>query len=163
MVHPDALSVPDVPILSNVEHWVHGEFNGNENRQTRQIMELVEAWPDAAVVIEDFILRVLKKDRELLSPVRITAKVELALEIWPGLGGIRNNTPMFYQPTSVLAAMHDGRMKSWGLYERAGGMGHARDADRHAVYFLREAKAKQDVRMRAWPHLFDERWDEEDG
>jgi hypothetical protein len=42
-------------------------------------------------------------------------------------------------------------------------MGHARDADRHAVYFLREAKAKQDVRMRAWPHLFDERWDEEDG
>jgi hypothetical protein len=165
MVHPDALVEPDVPILANIEHWSHGQFSGSENKQTKQVMELLEAWPDAALVIEQFSLRVLRKDADLLSPVRITAKIELALEIWPGLGGIRNNTPVFYQPTSVLAAIHDGRLRQWGLYERAGGEVHARDADRHSLYFLRNCKGHRnarEIRQRAWPQLYDERWDEED-
>jgi hypothetical protein len=166
MVHPDALVDPNIQILANIEYWSHGQFGGPENKQAKQVVELVEAWPDAALVIERFTLRVLRMDDDLLSPVRITAKIEMALDLWPGLGGQRNNTPIFYQPTSVLASIHDGRLREWGLYERAGGEVHARDADRHAIYFLRDAKghkqAKQ-LREKAWPHLYDERWDEEDG
>lgn len=156
MVHPDALSDPTVSVLENIEHWAHGEVNGDEDKQTFEIMELVEAWPDAAVVVEDFILRKYRKDRDLLAPVRMNAKIELALKIWPGLGGQRR-PPLFTQPSSLaLGTITDARLREWGLYERAGGAQHARDADRHALCFLRRAKHTQSLRMEAWPELFDE-------
>jgi hypothetical protein len=154
MVHPDALSDEDVSVLSNVEHWSHGQIHGDEDSQAKQIMELIEAWPDCAVVMEDFILRTYRKDRDLLAPVRIAAKVEFGLKFWPGLGGQRNNTRMFYQPTSVLASITDSRLQQWGFYQREGGMEHARDADRHALYFLRGAKVKRALREAAWPDLY---------
>jgi hypothetical protein len=159
MVHPDALSEPDVAILGNLEHWSHGQFYGDEDSQAKQVMELVECWPDAAVVMEDFILRRSSKDRDLLSPVRMASKVEFGLKWWPGLGGIRRKMPVFYQPTSVLAAIHDGRLREWGFYDEEGGMVHARDADRHALYFLRDCKNPKkgkELRLKAWPDLYEE-------
>jgi hypothetical protein len=36
-------------------------------------------------------------------------------------------------------------------------MVHARDADRHAILFLRKAKTKRAFRELAWPHLFGQR------
>jgi hypothetical protein len=40
------------------------------------------------------------------------------------------------------------------VYDPTGGLIHARDADRHALLFLRKAKAKSQFRAQAWPHLF---------
>lgn len=157
MVHPDALAVDDVSILANIEHWSHGQLYGDADSQVKQIMELIECWPDAAVVVEDFILRTYRKDRDLLSPVVISAKLEFGLKFWPGLGGQRSRIPMFKQPTSVLASITDDRLREWGFYDAEGGMEHARDADRHALYFFRGCKTgvrARDIRLRAWPELF---------
>lgn len=162
MVHPDALCQDDISVLENVEHWSHGQIVGDEDHQAKEIMELIEAWPDAAVVMEDFILRTYRKDRDLLSPVRIASKVEFGLKFWPGLGGQRNSTIMFYQPTSTLAAVPDSRLQQWGFYEREGGQQHARDADRHALHFLRRCKSGgpmkdyggKRLREVAWPDLY---------
>jgi hypothetical protein len=136
MVHPDALAVDDVSILANIEHWSHGQLYGDADSQVKQTY---------------------RKDRDLLSPVVISAKLEFGLKFWPGLGGQRSRIPMFKQPTSVLASITDDRLREWGFYDAEGGMEHARDADRHALYFFRGCKTgvrARDIRLRAWPELF---------
>jgi len=51
----------------------------------------------------------------------------------------------------------DIRLKHWGLYDHSSGA-HARDATRHAYYFLRDRRGSSveaaEKRWRAWPHLF---------
>jgi len=165
VVHPEALVDPDVPILSNLEMW-NGQVraipvmpNGKapkalnlaleERRCIRTlIQDVLVKWHGAALVIEDFLLRKKVMDRELLSPVRITAALELAVE-YEGL-----NMTLHRQTPSDKASITDARLKEWGLYRRAGGMEHARDADRHSILFLRKAKQSGSVRGSAWPHLY---------
>lgn len=155
-VHPDAISDPETSILSNIEHWAHGEVGGDEDKQARELMELIEAWPGAALVIEDFKLRKYLEDDDLLSPVRITAKIEFGLTIWDGLGGQRNSTYVHKQSSALAkTTVTDDRLKSWGFYQREGGEEHARDADRHALTFLRRVKEKPMLRRAAWPELYD--------
>jgi len=172
MCHPDALVQTDLAVLDNIEHWSHGQFTGDEDKQVRQVMELVEAWPDAAIVLEGFTLRVKRMDDDLLAPVRINAKIEFGLQFWPGLGGQRNNTPVFIQsPSLAMTTATDERLKQWGYYEREGGEQHARDADRHALTFLRRCKEGKRykeyggrcLREVAWPFLFLDQPEEGDG
>lgn len=146
-VHPESLVEPDVTILGNILWWTSGQFTGTEYKQNSQIIDLIECWPYAAVLLEDFILRKQLRSRELLSPVRITSVIEYELE--------RVGRPCFkQQPSEAKNTATDDRLKNWGLYRREGGEEHARDATRHAITFLRRAKDRPNIRHRAWPSLY---------
>jgi len=81
-----------------------------------------------AVVTEDFILRNDSRDRSLLAPVRLNAKLERELR---GAG-----LAMFLQsPSDAKNVVTDARLKHWNVYEA--GMQHGRDAQRHGILFLR--------------------------
>ncbi len=166
VVHPEALVDKDVPILTNILHRDNGqvraippkekgkikvrELSMEERRCVRTIMQdVVLKWPGACVVIEDFILRERSMSRELLSPVRLTAALELLIDDSGMEFDLQRQTPAEAMQTAT-----DDRLKKWGLYQRAGGMQHARDADRHSVTFLRKCKASGLLRGQAWPHLF---------
>lgn len=170
-VHPDALDpgAPDVKILANIQNWSHGQIDcgstrGNLGRSEiegvstsgeaagiRRITDLIAAWPDAAIVIEDFVLRQFDQKRDLLSPVRITAGVNQYLW-W------RSRTYHIQSPGDAKTTATDARLKSWGLYDSHGGMQHARDADRHAITFLRKASMNnpkgKELRLTHWGHLY---------
>lgn len=146
-VHPESLIDPQCPILSNIDYWQHGQFTGNENRQAKEAAELIEQWPGAAVVIEDFILRKFLQDRDLLAPVRITARVEYALYL-------RGQSFFKQQPSEAKGVATDDRLKAWKLYRSEGAEQHARDADRHAITWLRKAKERSVIRSYSWPHLY---------
>jgi hypothetical protein len=148
-VHPEALAIPSVRILNNIEHWSHGEIGGDEDEQVVALVGLIDQWPGCCILIEDFILRKLLASRELLSPVRITAKLEYAAFI----GGFSSR--VFKQlGAEAMNTVTDERLKSWGFYQRTGGLEHARDADRHALTWLQECKKTAWLRQRCWPYLF---------
>ncbi|AXQ61378.1 RuvC-like resolvase [Gordonia phage Marietta] len=99
-----------------------------------------------ALVIEDFILRTQTQKRDALSPVRLTAAFEQMIWERPGYP-----TPKRQQPSEAKSSITDERLKQWGFW--ASGSRHARDADRHAILFLRKVRqARSDV-YRAWPIL----------
>lgn len=136
---------------------IHSDVNGDpglnpdgEARGVARLMLLIDKYPGSAILIEDFILdhSKAKKDRSSLSPVRVTARLEQ--ELWH-----RNRVAHRQTPSMAKSTMTDDRLKELGFYQRAGGMNHARDADRHAITFLRRAQLDADLRHRAWPHLFD--------
>lgn len=145
-VHPDALTDPDVPILDNVLHWEQGQVEGAEHDQVDAILEMLDLWDGAAVVMEDFNLRTLAAE---LSPVRIANTVEWALSRL-----FEPERDMFRQmPSMAMTTATDVRLQRWGFY-RADGLEHARDATRHAIVLLRRAKQKRVIRAGAFPHLF---------
>jgi hypothetical protein len=156
-VHPKALVDPELSVLNNIDHWTHGEIRCNrqdgkfdqeaENVGVAEIIDLISAWDGAAVVLEDFILRKMQMDRELLTPVRINGALDYAL--WA------MRFKVVKQLSSVVFPQcNDTRMKAWGLYERAGGMGHARDADRHAIYLFRKLLKDRKLRGKLFPHIY---------
>jgi hypothetical protein len=166
VVHPEALVDPDVPILTNLEVW-NGQIRAipvtpkgkapkalnlalEERRCVKTLVQdVLNPWYGAALVIEDFLLRKKVMDRELLSPVRLTAALELAVD-YEGF----HMTLHRQSPAEAKTTATDARLKEWGLYRRAGGMEHARDADRHSITFLRKAKMRGSIRGEAWPHLY---------
>lgn len=147
MVHRDALVDPEVPVLNNILHWGHGQISGDENEQASELLGIVDAWPGCCVLIEDFILRVSSGDRDVLSPVRITAKVEFGLYL-VGSQAFRQ------MPSEAKSIATDERLRNWGLYQREGGLGHARDADRHGISWLRKSKQHEWMRRACWPYLY---------
>jgi hypothetical protein len=167
-VHPQSLTEPDADFLENIFDHQHGEVDCGSHRGNLgtslhsgistdgefsgvyDLVKLIDSWPMAAVVMEDFVLRQMRMDRELLSPVRITAAIGYA--IW------RKGRDYHVQgPADAKRVCTDDRLKRWGMYDPYGGLRHARDADRHAILFLRKAKAKANFRANAWPHLYGER------
>ncbi len=153
---PDALSDPDVSVLASLGHRAHGQVGGNENEQAVALGELIAAWPGCAVVIESFTLRTFKMSAELLSPVRVTAKLELLLHM--GSLDLDPNTHIWKQePSLAKSTATDQRLKDWGLYQKEGGLEHARDADRHAITFLRRASSSKQLRYVSWPGLFNKK------
>lgn len=166
-VHHQALSDPDVRILDNVQHWTCGEIFGDEWRQTDQLIELYDAWDDAACGSEDFILRQYRKDRTLLVPVRINARLDywLAQRVLParrrndeGWWEFLEPRRLFLQQSEMaLRTMPDRVLQEIGYWTRTvmpSGLDHARDATRHALTFLRRAKQQERLRKEAWPDLF---------
>lgn len=175
-VHPEALVDPDVKILDNIEHWAHGQIDcgsTNGREQVRDIfdgegrleyndlavnllgemegvtamLELFDLFPGACALVEDFIIRRPDKSRSFLSPVRLTGGFDYGL-------ALRGYQSFRQQPSEAKSTATDERLKSWGLYERSGGMNHARDADRHAITWLRKCSTKKNLRMACWPHLY---------
>jgi hypothetical protein len=142
-------------ILREKVEWMHGQVDcrGKEDEGAYQLRKLIDQWPTAAVVVEDFILRAgrQEKSRDLLSPVRITAKIEHHLWL--------NNRKMFLQQPSLAKRLTDDRLKHMGVYTRQGGMQHARDADRHVLMFIRRCMDTKGVALQqdSWPHIFGEK------
>lgn len=165
-IHPEALTTPDASILDNIHVHQHGEVDcgvhrGNlgsslhpgistdgEFSGVYDLAKFIYSWPVAAVVIEDFVLGQMRKDRDLLSPVRVTAA--LGMMLWRKQGRDYHTQT----PADAKRICTDERLKEWKMYDPYGGLRHARDADRHAILFLRKAKAKAAFRARAWPHLY---------
>lgn len=164
-VHPESLSDPEVSILNNIQYWTHGQTDcgstkGNLGKEEHrgisttgeaagvaELVGLVRHWPEACVVIEDFIVRQYNMSRDFLSPVRITAA--LSQWLWQQKRGY-----FVQQPAYAKTTVTDERLKDWGLYRSEGGLNHARDADRHAITFLRKCKADNEFRRKAFPHLY---------
>lgn len=117
-------------LLDGLAFWSAGEFFGPENKQAKEMLELCRAWPGAAIVIEDFVLRQANMDRALLSPVRITAAVSYGLSL---AGRVWHSQ----QPALAMGAATDERLKLWGLHGAVRGKEHARDAVRHAITWCR--------------------------
>lgn len=177
--HAVALFDPEVPVLENIEFWQHGQIDcgtlkGNrgtsgvgdiedgvsthgEAAGVNEIISLIRAWPGAAVVIEDFIIRQTNQSRDFLSPVRITAAINQYM--------YNQKRHMYYQqPALAKTAATDDRLKLWKLYDRSGGLNHARDADRHAITFANRVKQNAGKGKRAnksdlhlplvFPHIY---------
>lgn len=165
-VFPEALCDPKEKILDCVQLWTHGQvecverFDSSEFEDkgvafvseseaigVAEIVGLLRSWEGSAVVIESFILRQQRKDSSLLSPVRITAAISQWL--WQ-----QRRSYFIQQPSLAKTTATDDRLKQWGIYQRSGSLIHARDADRHAITFLRRCKSDPKLRHEAFPHLF---------
>jgi len=132
-----------------------------ENEGVDQMIALADEFRDSAIIFEDFIVDFsqITMSRSALSPVTVMAKFEFGLQ-YEGqdakdesiLGRIfrQNRSP-------VKTTCTDLRLKNWKLYDRNSGP-HARDAVRHAYYFLRNCRGNsikaREQRWRAWPHIF---------
>lgn len=80
------------------------------------------------LVIEDFILHERTSERNLLSPVRLTAQLILLAHQDP------HWLRLHLSPPSAKAVINDERLRRWDLYVKGG---HARDAMRHLIVQLR--------------------------
>jgi hypothetical protein len=155
-VHPEALSDPSLSALENVDPWTHGEIKCNgpdgkydiaaEDLGCDEMMAIVESWPGALIVLEDFRPRTDVRTMEAYTPMRLNAMMQREL----------HKLGMIYamQMPSEKSTASDDRLKLWGFYERAGGMGHARDGDRHSLIAIRKAKQTGKKRGMWWPHLY---------
>lgn len=130
-VHDVAMLDKEYPILANVAHWAAGEFVGALDGQLDEMVALCEAWEDAEVVCEDFILRQFLPGRDVLDPVRL----EFALRC-----AVRPRPVTLQQPSLAMSVATDDRMRDWGYWTPLAGKPHARDAVRHAVTYLRRRK-----------------------
>lgn len=166
-IHPEALTNPHASILENVFVHQHGEVDCGSHRGNLgtslhsgistdgefsgvyDLVKFMDGWPCAAICIEDFVLRQMRMDRELLSPVRITSAI--GYQLWK-----KGRDYHVQSPSDAKNICSDARLKTWGVYDPVGALRHARDADRHALLFLRRAKKSREFRARAWPHLYSE-------
>jgi hypothetical protein len=104
--------------------WTCGQMSGTENQQARDLSRLIDmVWP-CAVVIEDFVVRIMNQDRHFLSPVRVGTKVDYAL--W-----LVGRHCLYQQLSLAKTTIGDGHLKSVGAYQP--GMPHANDAMRHCL------------------------------
>lgn len=130
--------------------------------ETDGIVKMLNIWDDldaTAIVFEDFVLDMKKANmgRDLLTPVRIIAGFSTLLQYSYGPEALNY---IFIQNRSLAkTTCTDERLMNWGLYDRNSGP-HARDAVRHAFYFLRSCRgADVDARYKrflVWPYLFDD-------
>jgi hypothetical protein len=126
-VHPDAMGGdPDIPVLQNIEWWTAGEFTGRQDKQVDAIVDLVNSWPHARLVTEDFVLRQLNA---LLDPVEINAILRWACRprYWVTQHG-----------NLAMSTVTDTRQKAWGFW--LPGKEHARDAIKHNITYLKRRK-----------------------
>lgn len=116
-------------------------------------------WPKSVVVLEDFIPDPNKMDqaRHTLSPVRILAGFSFGMSMDNQSGRLSDERIFIQNRSLAKTTCTDARLRRWGLYDERGGR-HSRDAIRHAFYFLRTCRGKDEkaalTRHLAWPHLF---------
>lgn len=141
-VHGDAIEDPECRIIDNIQFWSMGEFFGPEKEQAREMFELVEQWPTAKIVMEDFVLRKFSSARELLSPVRVKSRFEGRMD------QAGDERPIILQqPSLAMTAITDARLQKMGLYNATKGFEHGRDAVRHALTWLKRAKKLAEQNM----------------
>ena len=147
------LQAAEVPL-----QWFHGQIDcrAKDKKETlwreaeaegvARMEQLYERCPHATgVVIEDFLIRRFDKSRPFLSPVRLTA----ALDQLMFDRGVWTDRQM---PSDAMITITDDRLKAWDFYV-ADGLGHARDADRHMLLFIRRLRSKASLRSKVFPLL----------
>lgn len=139
----------DLALKTKIKWW-HGEIDCIKNLHVGMatLEKILDDWPSAAIVAESFFIRQRAVD---LSPVKVLAILEDYA--W------HQRREVFYQQASqAKTTATDDRLREWGCYTREGGLGHARDADRHALLFMRRCFGAQgeSLRERAWPHIYGE-------
>lgn len=145
-VHPDALLLPDILILNNIQHWAFGELTGTEFAQVDGMLELADNWPKAALLVEDFILRRFDMSRNALAPVRLNAALRYAV------------APRFVhlqQAQLAKTTITDARLRAFGFWEQTENKVHARDGIRHGLTFLKRLKTQSKLLKQTFPELFD--------
>lgn len=155
-VYSEAMRSDEYRILENVAAWSAGEVTGSIGHQIDKLIELLDSWPEAEVVCEDFILRSMVMDRTVLDPVRITEPLKWWLErggrrAWDaeedGPDAWKPRVMHLQQPSLAMTSVTDDRLKDYGVYSLTAGKPHARDALRHALTFTRRRKAEMRVRV----------------
>lgn len=161
----------EIACLGPVHGW---DANGaaSENHGVYQMTSIVGQYPDCAIILEDFIIdfEQITMTRSALSPVTVMAKFEAMMPILHEPYGcepddIKQLSRIFRQNRSpVKTTMTDERLRYLGLYDSHSGR-HARDAMRHAYYFLRNCRGNsikaKELRWRAWPTFFNDPLPEE--
>lgn len=146
----DILDVDFEVALRRKVMWQHGEIytRRDENQAMYVVGKMLEEWPSAAVVLESFVLRPQRREKgeEMISPVRQIAVIKHHLWRWGRM--------CFEQDASFKATMNDDRLHALNVYQRVGGLEHARDADRHALMFLRRIISGTVDRTTVWPHIY---------
>lgn len=145
---------------NNIAHKHQGLNLYGENVGVQEMLELSVDYKPCPIVLEDFVLDPNKATmgRDLLAPVRLISSFSFALYFaWDDPNALDS---IFIQNRSpVKTTCTDDRLKMWDLYDRNSGP-HARDAVRHAFYFLRNCRGNNlkaaEQRWRAWPDLFDD-------
>jgi hypothetical protein len=138
---PLALSVSDsrhVDLIFQVMHGVYEEMVFVADEEDEE-----EGWEDDVfvLVVEHFKLRMMSMDDNLLAPVRVENK--LLDRLYSG----KSTLPIFFQsPSEAMSTVTDTRLKDWAMYDRNSGP-HARDADRHAILFLRRFTSDRRIRQ----------------
>lgn len=141
----------DCPILDNILHSAYGTFvsggtDEGECHVANLIMDLVWEWPFAVVVLEDFVLRMLSQDRDLLSPVRMNARVEQLMSL-AGREWIKTS------PSTAKRSVPDERLQRWGF--PLSQIAHENDARRHGVHLLKNAKFDPEFAYQLWKPIWD--------
>lgn len=135
-------------------HYAAGQIIGSELAQVDQGIELIDIWPNAAVVSESFQQRIrnagLETD-EAYSPVRINAvwKWWLATEDRYLFKQTPAQAKDRWTDDRLVAAKLDPDPEGPKMRER-----HARDGCRHAALFLNRARDQKGLRHSAWPQFF---------
>lgn len=101
--------------------------------------EFVHEDDEFVFVYEGFKLRMMSMDDNLLAPVRVNAIFR---------DRMRGKGLQLYQqqPGEAKRVITDARLKEWSVYKP--GMQHARDAERHAILFLRKFASTPVLRRR---------------
>jgi hypothetical protein len=147
-IHLIAMQSTEYRIIDNIVTWSAGQINGSVGHQIDKLVDLVDCWPEAEIVCEDFNLRQLRGGRELLDPVRIMEP----LRWWLERGGVRAwdveegedwkpRELHIQQPGLAMSVITDERLESIGVLHLTNSKPHARDALRHALTFARRRKA----------------------
>lgn len=140
-------------------HQGHPGLNmAGEKAGVKKMLSLCDfIFPKATIVLEDFIPDFKKMDqaRHTLSPVRIISAFSYGLD--EDLGASDFSRIHIQNRSLAKTTCTDVRLRHWGLFDSGSG-GHARDATRHAYYFLKDARGHSveaaERRWRGWPHLF---------
>jgi hypothetical protein len=137
-----------------MKHCASGQILGSEHAQVDQSIELIDMWPEAAVVSESFHQRIRNTGLETdpaYSPVRINATIKWWL-------ATEDRFHFKQSPDLAKSAWTDERLRAAKL-EPGGGYAnrHARDGVRHALTFLGRARQQKRLRGSAFPLFFDEK------
>jgi len=99
---------------------------------TRRFDKVFNAIRPTVVVMEDYFIYANKLKQHLSSDL-FTTRIIGAIE---GLAGVRNIPVVMHSASQAKGFVTDEKLKAWQMYEVTKGQRHARDALRHAVYFL---------------------------
>lgn len=139
---PLTLNADVFDLLDTRHAWWHGQLatKGEENAAMQQVCRLIKRCPRASVVSEGFVLRTQVRGEEPLSPVRQSAVIKHYCWL-----ADRN---YFEQDPSFKATANDAKLRNWRVYNKFGAGQHARDADRHAIMFLRRAVSNLELLLK---------------
>lgn len=167
---------PGAPVRAVIA-WAAGFLRGSENAQVDEMVSMASCLAGKGLIvgIENFTLRKMSSDSELLSPVRIRAALQR--DLWKGIPDhgsgdspfqdykatlvdgresiVREHrmrrTLLQQNPADAKSVVTDERLKLWGMWTP--GADHARDATRHALLYLSKlaSKGRSEVeRLHGW-------------